>query len=330
MATEAQITANRLNAEKSTGPRTPEGKAISARNAIKHGLLGEQVILEGEDRHHFAFHRDEMMRYLAPIGEVEITLAERLVGLSWRLQRIERLQVQAFEVLCATAVDGLTEEQADDKLALGRIVVKDFSEARVLDKLLMYERRIEHSFCRILKEVRREHLYQNTEARTQDDGNKQVLLERLMLKCHPDNPAAVLRMEPGIARWEVPEDASRSKSEVSSDHAEDPEEMWEKVVSGKCATPNGSPVLGASHGAVGAAAEAPAVPPLLPELLRQTKPILHQPNEGQLLDNKGVSSDCPKDHAGETKPISAAHEAWEPVAAPSGAAKGPAAIAVGR
>src|SRR5512146_14868 len=135
MTTEAQITANRLNAQKSTGPRTPEGKAISARNAIKHGLLGENIVVEGEDRNHFAFHREQMMRCLAPVNEVEITLADRLVGLSWRLQRVERLQVQAFEVLCAKAVEEMAEDKADDKLALGQIIVKDFAETRVLDKL---------------------------------------------------------------------------------------------------------------------------------------------------------------------------------------------------
>jgi hypothetical protein len=37
MSTEAQINANRLNAQKSTGPRTPEGKAASSLNALKSG-----------------------------------------------------------------------------------------------------------------------------------------------------------------------------------------------------------------------------------------------------------------------------------------------------
>jgi hypothetical protein len=97
-----------------------------------------------------------------------------------------------------------------------------------------YERRIEHSLCRILGELRRERLYQNLEARTQDDGNRQVLLERLMRKIGPPSPTAVLRMEPGIARWEEPEEVSRLKGQVASDGADNAEEMWEKVARGEC------------------------------------------------------------------------------------------------
>ena len=49
MATEAQINANRRNAQKSTGPRSPEGKAATSRNALKHGLCAEKHLLVDED-----------------------------------------------------------------------------------------------------------------------------------------------------------------------------------------------------------------------------------------------------------------------------------------
>ena len=49
MTTDKQIEANRRNAEKSTGPRSEEGKARSSMNAIKHGLRAEQPVILGEN-----------------------------------------------------------------------------------------------------------------------------------------------------------------------------------------------------------------------------------------------------------------------------------------
>ena len=49
MATAAQIAANRLNVQKSTGPRTPEGKAASSSNALKHGMDAASIVIPGED-----------------------------------------------------------------------------------------------------------------------------------------------------------------------------------------------------------------------------------------------------------------------------------------
>jgi hypothetical protein len=49
MATDKQFTANRANAKKSTGPKTESGKQISRRNALKHGLTGEAIVIGDED-----------------------------------------------------------------------------------------------------------------------------------------------------------------------------------------------------------------------------------------------------------------------------------------
>ena len=46
---EARNTANLLNAQRSTGPRTEEGKAASSLNSLKHGLTAKTVVLPGED-----------------------------------------------------------------------------------------------------------------------------------------------------------------------------------------------------------------------------------------------------------------------------------------
>ena len=114
MATQAQILANRSNAQKSTGPRTPEGKAVVAQNAVKHGLTGTETVITGEDLGEFEFYRERMLEELDPVGEVEAGLAERIVGLSWRLKRAERLQAVAFDSLYAKQKQSLCEK-SDNK-----------------------------------------------------------------------------------------------------------------------------------------------------------------------------------------------------------------------
>ena len=84
MASERQIRANRLNAQKSTGPRTAAGKAASSKNALRHGLTAQQVVLEDEDAAMFDALRDRFLREFQPAGAMEEFLVERLAGLAGR------------------------------------------------------------------------------------------------------------------------------------------------------------------------------------------------------------------------------------------------------
>jgi hypothetical protein len=74
MATQKQIKANWQNAQKSTGPKTDEGKAVVSQNAVKHGLFAESVI-KGENEADFGAFHDKMLDELVPVGTVEILLA---------------------------------------------------------------------------------------------------------------------------------------------------------------------------------------------------------------------------------------------------------------
>ena len=71
MATSKQIEANRRNAQKSTGPRTPEGKAIVAQNALKHGFWSPEVVIKGEDAEEFEIFRAGLLEELAPAGRLD-------------------------------------------------------------------------------------------------------------------------------------------------------------------------------------------------------------------------------------------------------------------
>ena len=172
MSSQSQILANRLNASKSTGPKTTSGKALASKNALKHGLTSIADVIRSENLPEFELFRDAICKELAPQGTVETVLAQRIVSLSWRLKRIALIQNQAIDSLnkgnaptpaekfaqsflpanLRSHIDGSDD---DPSLALGRLAVKDFSNGRVLERLLMYERRIENSLYKTLLELQR-------------------------------------------------------------------------------------------------------------------------------------------------------------------------------
>ena len=156
MATEAQIEANRTNAQKSTGPRTAEGKALVSQNAITHGLLARAGVIAGEDEHEFAAHREGLLQQLRPGAPLEEDLADRIVDLTWRLKRAARDQDVAYAALYEKYREDQPQPQGPDswQSALGRMIVADFCGAAVLERLQRYERRIETSFYKALKELR--------------------------------------------------------------------------------------------------------------------------------------------------------------------------------
>jgi hypothetical protein len=172
MSSEAQILANRLNAEKSTGPRTEEGKAVASQNAVKHGLSARQDIISTEDRDQFEIHHRQMLDDLAPVGPLELVLADRIVSLSWRLKRAERIQNEAFDYLLAkgsrkkagefTESAGDSEDHAD--LEFGQAIVTDFANERALERLMIYERRIESSVYRTISQLRTQQIMRESES----------------------------------------------------------------------------------------------------------------------------------------------------------------------
>jgi hypothetical protein len=92
MATPAQIAANRRNARKSTGPRTAAGKAVSSRNALRHGLAARAAIVLGEDPADLQRFRAELRAALAPKDGREEWLAETAAEAAWRLRRVWRAE----------------------------------------------------------------------------------------------------------------------------------------------------------------------------------------------------------------------------------------------
>ncbi|MGH6898730.1 MAG: hypothetical protein ACREJ5_19615, partial [Geminicoccaceae bacterium] len=93
----ARAEASRKNGARSRGPKTPEGKARSSRNALKHGLRAEKhVLLPDEDVVEFKSLEAALTDELAPEGALQSLLVGRIARAAWRLERAERLEVELF------------------------------------------------------------------------------------------------------------------------------------------------------------------------------------------------------------------------------------------
>jgi hypothetical protein len=188
MATQKQIKANRKNAKKSTGPKTAEGKEKVSKNAVKHGLFAAEAVVTGENAADYEAYLESFLTEMKPVGAVENMLVERFVSLSWRLLRAQRMQNQVIEnfiekevtnplprrtrvLTCHAQGIPLGDKRCTSShLPLGRIADSDFSYYRVLERMFMYERRIELSMLRINRELKKIQIMRQVEQRqiTQD------------------------------------------------------------------------------------------------------------------------------------------------------------------
>jgi len=90
MASDQQIQANRRNAQDSTGPLTPQGKAASSLNALRHGYYARSVLLPGEDQAEFDDLCNSQQACWQPQGQAELDLVEEMVASKWIKIRLTR------------------------------------------------------------------------------------------------------------------------------------------------------------------------------------------------------------------------------------------------
>src|SRR5882724_12631850 len=93
---EAQLEANRQNAQKSTGPRTEEGKKRCRINATRHGLTGQFHAFSHEDKRAFDEHCTSLMADFQPQTYREQSLAMSIAENTWRLNRGRALENNIF------------------------------------------------------------------------------------------------------------------------------------------------------------------------------------------------------------------------------------------
>jgi len=172
MATERQIAANRLNAQRCTGPKTPEGKSAASHNAVTHGLRSHSGLLPGEKLEDFSDLRDRVLAELAPDSAIEIELAERIASLLWRLRRIPAFEAAllAWTHACKEEASTFTPDEprlinwrdphrprsasVTDILTFGRSL-DAFLKGELGGKLSRYENALQRQLSAMMLDLRR-------------------------------------------------------------------------------------------------------------------------------------------------------------------------------
>jgi hypothetical protein len=132
MATLKQFEANRRNSQKSTGPKTPEGKTAVSMNALRHGLRARTVVLPGENREEFDHLCDDLEVEWHPQSRTEQFYVEQMAVSQWKLIRMEVGEVNIFKDV----------ESPKDQIPL-------------LDRFWQAECRLERSYARAQRELER-------------------------------------------------------------------------------------------------------------------------------------------------------------------------------
>ena len=176
--TEAQIEANRRNAQKSTVPRTAEGKAASSRNRLLHGLRANKHILLDEDPAEFLLLVHDHFDRFQPVGPAEEKLVLRIAADQWRLDRNIPMEAGIYRERFRTlaALNEFRQEQYDIRKRcaeeegkpappppippdegdlLARAFNRDCDGANSFAKLARYEGSAERSIDRCLRQLQK-------------------------------------------------------------------------------------------------------------------------------------------------------------------------------
>jgi hypothetical protein len=165
-----KIEANRRNALKSTGPKTPDGKKRVSRNATRHGFFSKWLLIQGRDGNESKQEYDDfcagVQEHYSPIGWLEELWAEKIGVWSWRLRRLIRFESGQISLALARHSYDLRQSKADELAEPESAPLSDpeidamtdhlfLPEKEELDKLLRYEAMINRQLNHAIGELER-------------------------------------------------------------------------------------------------------------------------------------------------------------------------------
>ena len=145
MATPAQITANRANAQKSTGPRSVEGRSVSRFNALKHGVDAASVVIPGEDPADYDALAANYQRDCSPESPSESFHVDTMLRADWQKRRLQRVEADLTRTVLAESNGG----------SLAAALLADSPAAKLLARVQRRIAAFERTWYRANAELRR-------------------------------------------------------------------------------------------------------------------------------------------------------------------------------
>jgi hypothetical protein len=169
---DARLNANRQNAQLSSGPKTPQGKSVSSRNAVRTALTGRTVLLPTDDADRYEVHVKAFVQEIQPVGQRETILTQSLADIAWRIERIASFEMAIFAKGRAFLADAYADEPEAIRPHLIELEIQQQNE-RELRNLQLQEARL-----------RRQRDKDNEELRHLQTERKRLAEQQLDLAAH--------------------------------------------------------------------------------------------------------------------------------------------------
>ena len=203
MATEKQFEANRQNAQKSTGPKTPEGRAAVRLNGVKHGLTAETIVLRGESEADFASLLESLEAEHDPATPTEEALVVQLAMATWRLRRLYHVEAGFYAFKLKATADNRKELKLNDNEGMGYVASLSTETLPMFNR---QEGRLERTFYRALHELQR--------LRKERESNLALVLPTAPVGQVPDLPSSETNNIQATAATPRPPDPTSNSAEA--------------------------------------------------------------------------------------------------------------------
>jgi hypothetical protein len=176
-ASPAKLAANRANSTLSTGPVDTSRTRF---NGLAHGLTSKQTVIRGEDQQEYDTFQANFRKQLAPVGETETLLVDRVIAAAWRLKRFTRMETSFFN----NRIDAIQEENPDlDPDAALAILFTDPAEMARMRLFLRYQTSVQREYDKAMRE------FEKAKAERPENNNERNYME-LIFSRNSEEPIA--------------------------------------------------------------------------------------------------------------------------------------------